>query len=124
VLKRGRGEGWVVFAGVVLMLAGAFNVIDGLVALLNDDYFRKELLFSDLGTWGVVVLCIGILQIAAGLGVLARATWAILVGILFVFVNSLVQLAWFAHFPLWSGAILVLNLFLLYALMVPATAED
>ena len=121
---RRQGEGWVVFAGVVLMLAGAFNVIDGLVALLNDDYFRDELLFADIGTWGVVVLCVGILQVVAGLGVLARATWAILLGILFVFISALVQMAWFAHFPLWSGAILVLDLFLLYALMVPATAED
>ncbi len=124
MLKRGPGEGWVVFAGVVLMLAGAFNVIDGLVALTKDEYFRDELLFADVGTWGAVVLGIGLVQIVAGAGVLARATWAILLGILFVFANSLVQLAWFAHFPLWSGAILVLNLFLLYALLVPATAED
>ncbi|MGZ5358644.1 MAG: hypothetical protein ACXWF9_06585 [Solirubrobacterales bacterium] len=49
-----------------------------------------------------MVLGIGLVQIAAGAGVLARAT----------------------HYPLWSGAILVLNLFLLYALLVPAAAED
>jgi hypothetical protein len=124
VLKRGPGERWVVFAGVVLMLAGAFNVIDGTVALVKEDYFRDELLFADTSLWGTVVLITGLLQVAAGFGVLARATWGILLGIGFVFLNSLVQLAWFAHFPLWSGAILVLDLFLLYALMVPATAED
>ena len=112
------------FAGVVLMLAGAFNVIDGTVALVKEEYFRDELLFADTSLWGTVVLITGLVQIAAGFGVLARTTWGILLGIGFVFLNALVQLAWFAHFPLWSGAILVLNLFLLYALMVPATAED
>ena len=124
MLKRGPGEGWVVFAGVVLMLAGAFNVIDGLVALTKDEYFRDELPLRrrrDLGRRGPRD------RPGADRGGSRRARPrhpGDPARILFVFANSLVQLAWFAHFPLWSGAILVLNLFLLYALLVPATAED
>ena len=31
--------GWVVFGGVMLILLGIFHVIQGIVALVNDDYY-------------------------------------------------------------------------------------
>ena len=36
---RGPGLGWVTFAGVMLLLVGAFNVVVGLVALYRSDLF-------------------------------------------------------------------------------------
>ena len=31
--------GWVAFAGVMMTILGTFHMIDGLVAIFNDEYF-------------------------------------------------------------------------------------
>src|SRR5690606_33868842 len=58
-----RGSGWLSFAAVMIGLVGVFNIIWGLVALIQDDYFvADELLFADLSLWGVIYLIIGGIQ--------------------------------------------------------------
>jgi hypothetical protein len=55
------------FAGVVLVLAGAINLLDGIVALTKDEHFRAdELLFGDLSAWGFWWLFVGLLMLWAG----------------------------------------------------------
>ena len=34
-----RTNGWVVFAGIMLFMAGMFGAIDGLVAIIHDQVF-------------------------------------------------------------------------------------
>jgi hypothetical protein len=59
-----EGAGWVVFAATLFMILGVFNVIDGIVALAEDDNFvADELFFGGLAFWGVVMLLIGLLQL-------------------------------------------------------------
>ena len=36
------GSGWMVFAGVMLLLAAAFNTVYGFAAIFNDDYLTEE----------------------------------------------------------------------------------
>ena len=47
-----KRAGMLTFAGVILVIAGSFNLLDGIVALTQDEYFRAdELLFGDLSAW-------------------------------------------------------------------------
>ena len=51
-----KRSGMLTFAGVVLVLAGAINLLDGIVALVKDEHFRAdELLFGDLSALGLLV---------------------------------------------------------------------
>ena len=67
--------GWVVFAGIVLIMLGAFQVIEGLVALFDEGYYLVApsglILSVDYNTWGWVHLIIGILAIVTGAGLIA-----------------------------------------------------
>ena len=59
-----RGFGWLAFAGYVLIIAGVFSMIDGIVALANSSFFtaNAHFVFSSLRTWGWIILALGILE--------------------------------------------------------------
>jgi uncharacterized membrane protein len=113
-------EGWVTFAGVVLGLVGFFNVIDGFTALASEEVFASEndLLVFDFTTWGWLMLGMGVVQIAAGIGLLRGQTWARVVGVIFVGINAVQQLAFLSHYPFWSALIIAIDVFVIYALTV------
>src|SRR5436305_10242157 len=78
---RDRGTGWIAFAGVLLGLIGTFNVIDGIAAIGNSQFYagNAHYVFGDLKTWGWVVLLLGVAQGLTGLGILVGnqvARWA------------------------------------------------
>ena len=111
--------GWVAFAGTMLALIGFFDILQGLTALFNDEYFAVrggELLVLDFTAWGWITLIWGAVLIAAGLSLLAGRGWARWFAILAVFVNTIAQIAFLAAYPIWSTIIIALNVFVLYAL--------
>jgi hypothetical protein len=111
--------GWVAFAGIMLALIGFFDILQGLTALFNDQYFavrNGDLLVFDFTTWGVITLIWGALLVAAGLGLLSGRGGARVFAIVAVFVNMILQIAFLAAYPIWSTIIIALDVFVLYAL--------
>ena len=111
--------GWVAFAGIMLALIGFFDILQGLTALFNDDYFvvrKGELLLFDFTTWGVITLIWGALLVAAGLGLLGGRGGARVFAIVVVFINMILQIAFLSAYPIWSTIIIALDVFVLYAL--------
>ncbi len=77
-------SGLVTFAGIMLILAGSFNILDGIVALADDERFNGDaLLFGDLAAWGFWWLFIGLLQIWAGTQVMKLKDVGMMMGIAF-----------------------------------------
>ena len=118
-------SGWNAFAGVLLIIAGAFNVIDGLVALANANYFNNVVngggdlpITDNVQTWGWVVLIVGIILVTAGFALFSGATWARAVAVVAVGVNMLVQFSYLAHFPFWSLTMIALDIMIIYGLVV------
>jgi hypothetical protein len=113
--------GWVGFAGIMMILIGAFSAIDGLVALFKEDFFlegRRGLLILDFTTWGWIWLIVGIVVVLAGIAVMSGRTWGIVIGVILAAVNAIGQLAWLSSFPFWSTLIIVLDVIVIYALVV------
>ena|SRR5215208_2678041 len=111
--------GMVAFAGVLLALIGFFDILQGLTALFNDEYFvvrSGQLLLFDFTTWGVITLIWGAVLVTAGLGLLSGRGGARIFGIVAVFVNMLLQIAFLSSYPIWSAIIIALDVFVLYAL--------
>ena len=77
--RRGRGTGWIVFAGIMMILAGGNMAINGLWALHATTQVEKSfgdtLLFSssNLDTWGWLYLVVGAVVLVAGFTVFFRA---------------------------------------------------
>jgi hypothetical protein len=116
--------GWVWFAGVMMLVLGVFNALDGLVALFNDEYYTvtsSGLLVWDFTAWGWIHLGIGILMAGAGIAVLNGSTWGRVFGVLFAGLNMIAQLAFLSAYPVWAAVIIALDVFVIYALIVHGT---
>ncbi|MFA1538960.1 DUF7144 family membrane protein [Actinomadura monticuli] len=117
-----RTSGWLTFAGTLTLVIGAFNIIDGLVALLRDDYFlvgENRILVFDYTAWGWIWLFLGIAQVAVGAGIVAGKMWARAVGVFFAVVAAIGHLAFLQAFPIWSVLTIALCVLLIYALTAP-----
>jgi hypothetical protein len=115
-------SGWVVFAGVMLVLLGCFQVIEGLVALFDDGFYlvrpRGLVLHVDYATWGWVHLALGLLMVLTGLGLMAGNIVARVVGVLLALLSAVVNLAFVAANPVWSVLVIALDVVVIYAIVV------
>lgn len=110
-------SGMVTFAGVMLLLAGGFNLLDGIVALVDDDYYRVEqLLFGNLTAWGVWWVCVGLMLAGTGIAVLRRSVWGVVFGVTLAGLNAITQMAFLAVYPGWSIAAMVVDGLIIMAL--------
>src|SRR3954447_26560648 len=105
-----HGRRWAVFAVVVFITLGALNLIDGVAALVQDDYFKAdELLFGDLSMWGVLYIGVGLVQFLAGFMIFRGSAAGAMLGVVLVSLNAVVALLSIGAYPLWSVIILVLD---------------
>jgi hypothetical protein len=112
-------SGWLTFAGIVAFVVGMFNVIDGLVALLRNDYYlvtSQDILVFNFAAWGWIWLIIGIVQIIVGAGIITGRMWARAAGVGMAVLAAVGQLAFLRAFPVWSVIVIALCVLLVYAL--------
>jgi hypothetical protein len=114
--------GWVLFAGVLIIMLGLFQGTMGLVALFDDGYFlvnRSGLLVPvDYTVWGWVHIILGVVAFVTGFGLLLGQLWARVTGIVLAVLSMLVNLAFFAAYPLWALVVIAFNVLTIYALAV------
>jgi hypothetical protein len=114
--------GWIVFGGSMMLLLGSFHAMQGLVALVNDEYFvvgDSGLVVSlDYTAWGWAHLLLGLVVAGAGVGLLAGQTWARIVGVLVAMASAVVNMAFLAAFPIWSALMILLNVLIIWAITV------
>ncbi|WP_049567599.1 DUF7144 family membrane protein [Nonomuraea sp. SBT364] len=113
--------GWVWFAGLLMIMAGVFNIIGGVSAVINSDLYVRtplRLLFFDVSTWGWLHLIFGVILFATGLAVSVGQTWARVVAVVLVMLNAMTQLTWIGVNPWWSLAVIAVDVLVLYALIV------
>ena len=115
-----RGGSAVILAGAFLMLGGVLNVIYGIAAISNSKFFVNEtkFIFSDLKTWGWIILIVGVVELFAAASVLGGKSFGRWVGIAAGSLNAISALLSINTYPLWSLAIFALSLWIIYGLSV------
>lgn len=108
---------WLDFAGVMLILVGFFNVIDGISAVSGSKYMSDHVLFSNLKAWGWFFLIVGVVQVIAGWAVMQGAGWAAVIGIATAFVNAISQLSASHTFVFWAVTIVAVDVLIIYGLV-------
>ena len=120
--------GWIFFAGIMMIMVGSFEAIVGLVALFNDKYYLVTsgglVVSVDYTAWGWVHLGLGIVAVAAGIGVTMGKTWARVIGIILATVSAIANVAFMAAYPLWSMLVIALDVIVIYALAVHGRETD
>ncbi len=114
-----RGYGWVTFAGVMLLLIGILNFIEGIAAIGNAHFFagNAHYIISSLNTWGWIALCIGVVQCVVGLGVFVKNQFARWTGVVVLGLSAIATLLMMPAYPFWSLCIFAIDILAMYGLI-------
>jgi hypothetical protein len=121
-----QGYGLVLFAAVLLLMLGFFNLIDGIAAVANSHVFtaNAHYVFGDLRAWGWVALILGALQVLAAAGVLAGNQPARWFAVAIVGLNAITQMLFIPAYPFWSLTIIAVDVVALWGLCVYGSREN
>jgi hypothetical protein len=123
---EGRGYGLVLFAGVLLLVVGFWNLIYGIAAIAQSHVFvaNAHYVVGNLRTWGWITLIVAALQILAGIGVMTGnqvARWA---GIVLAGLNAINQMFFIPAYPFWSLMIIAVDIVALYGLCAYGSKDN
>lgn len=114
--------GWIAFAGITLVMLGAFHICLGIVALVKDEYLlvtRSGLVLDiDYTAWGWTHIIAGAIVLMAGVGVFAGQMWARVVGTVIAIVSAIVNMVFLPAYPIWSMLMIALAVVVVMALTV------
>ncbi len=115
-----RGEARAMFAAVLLLIAGVLNVIYGIAAIGNGDFFsHTQYVVFGLGFWGWVTLIIGLVQLTGGYSLFSGGGYGRVVGIFGASIGAVESLLSIGgSYPFWSLGIFALCLIVLHGLIV------
>ena len=116
--RRDELTGWTMFAAVWLVMAGAFNLINGITAIHKGKYYVNEMLFSSLSTWGWIILVFGIIQLLAGYLVFARNDAGNLLGVAAAVIAAVIWFFFLFASPFGAFLALILNGLVIYGLTI------
>jgi hypothetical protein len=115
----GWAIGWALFAAVVLITVGCFQVIAGIAAVAEDDVLVKGqeyFLQLDVTQWGWVHLILGAILILSGLGIMTGNVVARTVGVFVAALSAIANFAFIPWYPVWSIAIIAVDIAVIWAL--------
>ena len=115
---EGHGYGLVLFASILLLVIGCFNVIQGIAAIANSHVFvaNAHYVFANLRAWGWITLILGALQLLAAAGVLAGSQVARWFAVAVVGLNAIDQMFFIPAYPFWSLTIIAMDVVALWGL--------
>jgi hypothetical protein len=110
--------GFVLFAALMMLLAGIFQALQGLVAIFENEFYvatRNYLFEFDATTWGWIHLIVGVIVAFAGWGLLSGRTWARVVAITVAVLSAIANFLFIPYYPFWSLLIITLDIFVIWA---------
>ncbi len=115
------------FAAIMLMAVGCFQILQGIAAIANDEFFvaGEDYVFGfDVTAWGWVHLALGLLGVGIGIAILTRTTVGLMAGIALAFVNMVAEFAFLPHYPFWALLLIGFNVLVIWALCSQLAHQD
>ncbi len=116
-----RGAGRVVFAAIMLLIVGFLNVIYGIGALDDANYFANDTRFvlTNLNTLGWVLIILGIVQLTAGYSLMSGNAYGRVLGIIAGSIGAIGALFSIGGAnPWWSLVIFALCIYIVHGIIV------
>ena len=121
-----HGYGLVLFASILLVVTGCANLIEGIAAAAGSQVFHAHAhyVFANLTTWGWITAILGALQLVAAVGVLAANQLFRWFAVVVIGLNAIDQMFFIPADPLWSLAIVAMDVVALYGLCAYGSREN
>ena len=124
--RRREPSGWatgaIIFAAALLLLIGSFQIVAGLVAIFDDDFYvvtRNYTFDLDTTVWGWIHLLVGILLVVTAWGLGSGQTWARVTGIVLAIVSAIENFFFIPYYPWWSILVIAFDVWVIWALTRP-----
>jgi hypothetical protein len=116
----------VLFAAILLVVVGCFNMIQGIAAIANSHVFvpHAHYVFANLSTWGWVTAILGAFQLVAAVGVLAANQLARWFAVVVLGLNAIDQMFFIPAYPFWALLIIALDVVTLWGLLAYGSREN
>jgi hypothetical protein len=111
--------GWALFAAIMLMIGGMFQIIAGIAAIVEDDFFvvgAKWVFEFDVTTWGWIHIILGGLLILVGAGILTGNVAARTVGVIIAGLSAIANFAYLPYYPVWAIIVIAIDVAIIWAL--------
>jgi hypothetical protein len=118
---RAAVAGFTTLAGILLLLSGLWSFFAGLAGIINNKFYVVTPNYAfkiDVTAWGWIHLILGIIVVAAGIGLLAGQTWARVFGVAVAVLSALANFLFLPHYPLWSILVIALDVMIIWALLL------
>ena len=122
-----RGTGRAVFAAILLVIAGTLNIIYGIGAISDANFFTSntQYVFSSLHTWGWITLILGVIQLTAGFSLFGGGVYGRVIGIAAATLGAIgALLSVGGAYPFWSLGIFALCVIVIHGLVVYGEPEQ
>ena len=119
--------GWIIFAGTMMIMIGSFHIVQGLVAVFNDEFFvvaRHYTFHLDVTAWGWLHLIFGVLMVVVGMGLFGRRSWAAVAGLMLAMLSAVLNFFFIPYYPLWAIVVIALDVWVIWALTRPGVVES
>jgi hypothetical protein len=114
--------GWIVFAAIMMIVSGVFDIIWGIVGLARKEVFirgpKGNVINLDYTAWGWINLILGVVVLAAGMALLTGAIWASVVALILAVLSAVGNLLTIGAYPIWSVIVITLDVLVIYAITV------
>jgi hypothetical protein len=118
----GWAAGGVGFAAVMMLMIGVFQIVAGVAAIVEDDFFvvGREYAFDlDVSAWGWLHLIIGVVLVFAGLGLFGGQGWAGVTAIILATLSAVANFFFIPYYPFWAILVIALDVWVIWALTRP-----
>jgi hypothetical protein len=115
----GWATGFILFAAIMMMMAGVFQALNGLIAIFENEFYvaTPDYIFQlDATSWGWVHLLLGVVVGLAGWGLLSGQTWARVVGITLAVLSAIANFLFIPYYPVWSLVIITIDVVVIWAI--------
>lgn len=119
-------SGWVIggmtFAAVMMILIGFFQVLAGIAAIANDEFFvvgQNYAFDLDVTAWGWIHLILGALVAVSGFYLFAGRVWAGVVALTLAVLSAVANFFFIPYYPWWALLVIALDVWVIWALTRP-----
>jgi hypothetical protein len=118
-----KATGWIGFAGVLMVIGGVLNIIDGIAAVSHDQRFdASQLLFSNLTAWGWAYIVFGAVQLLGAVLLFKSHASGMLIAVTIACISGTAHFMSIGVYPIWSVTLMAVNFAILFGLLTHSDA--
>ncbi len=122
-----RGAGRVVFAAIFLLIVGTLNIIYGIGALDDANFYANDTryILTNLNTLGWVLIVLGVIQLTGGFSLMAGNVYGRVIGIIGGSLGAIGALLSMGNsHPWWNLALFAICLWVVWGIIVYGAEDD